>query len=51
MGRFGDKVREARLKWFEHAPRKNAGNIGRRMLTSCQERGNAEGLKGGLWMQ
>ena len=33
VGRFGEKVREARLRWFGHILRKDAGYIGRRMLT------------------
>ena len=32
MGRFGEKAREARLRWSGHARRKDGGNIGRRML-------------------
>ena len=32
MGRFGEKVREARLRWFGHVLRKDAGCVGRRML-------------------
>ena len=31
--RFGEKVREARLRWFAHVLRKNAVYIGGRMLT------------------
>ena len=33
VGRFGEKVREARLRWFGHVLMKDAGYIGRRMLT------------------
>ena len=33
VGRFGEKVREARLRWFGHVLRKDAGYIGRRILT------------------
>uniref|UniRef100_A0A3Q3JMD5 YjeF N-terminal domain-containing protein n=1 Tax=Monopterus albus TaxID=43700 RepID=A0A3Q3JMD5_MONAL len=29
---FGDKVREARLRWFGHVQRRDSGYIGRRML-------------------
>ena len=32
VGRFGDKVREARLRWFGHVHRSDAGYIRRRML-------------------
>ncbi|KAI5088777.1 hypothetical protein C0J45_21349, partial [Silurus meridionalis] len=32
VGRFGDKVREARLRWFGHVQRRDMGCIGRRML-------------------
>ena len=31
--RFGEKVREARLMWFGHLLIKDAGYIGRKMLT------------------
>ena len=34
VGRFGEKVREARPRWFGHVLRKDAARcIGRRMLT------------------
>ncbi|KAI5086783.1 hypothetical protein C0J45_23013, partial [Silurus meridionalis] len=32
VGRFGDKVREVRLRWFGHVQRRNMGYISRRML-------------------
>ena len=32
VGRVGDKVREARLGWFGHVLRRDAGYVGRRML-------------------
>ena len=32
VGRFGEKVREARLRWFGHVQRSDTGYIGRRML-------------------
>ncbi|KAK3570391.1 hypothetical protein QTP86_019262 [Hemibagrus guttatus] len=32
VGRLGDKVREARLRWFGHVQRREGENIGRRML-------------------
>ena len=32
MGRFGEKTREARLRWYGHVLRKDDGYIGRRML-------------------
>ena len=31
-GRLGGKAREARLRWFGHAQRRDSGDIGRRML-------------------
>ena len=31
MGRFGEKTREARLRWYGHVRRKYDGYIGRRM--------------------
>ena len=51
VGRFGQKTREARLRWFGHVRRKDDGHIGRRMLRmelpGKRKRGNQ---KGGLWM-
>ena len=32
VGRFGEKTREARLRWYRHVLRKDDGHIGRRML-------------------
>ena len=32
VARFGNKVREARLRWFGHVQRREEDNIGRRML-------------------
>ena len=32
VGRFGEKTRGARLRWYRHALRKDDGYIGRRML-------------------
>ena len=32
VGRFGEKTREARLRWYGHVLRKDDGYIGRRML-------------------
>ena len=32
VGRFGEKTREARLRWYGHLRRKDDGYIGRRML-------------------
>ena len=52
VGRFGEKTREARLRWYGHVLRNDDGCIGRRMLRmNCQERGNRECQKGGLWMR
>ena len=31
-GRFGEKTREARLRWYVHIRRKDDGYIGKRML-------------------
>ncbi len=33
VGRFGEKTREARLRWYGHVRRKNDVYIGRRMLS------------------
>ena len=32
VGRFREKAREARLRWYGHVRRKDDGCIGRRML-------------------
>ena len=32
MGKFEEKTREARLRWYDHLRRKYDGYIGRRML-------------------
>ncbi|MFY0383422.1 hypothetical protein ACOMIB_19320 [Bacillus sp. YIM B13582] len=32
VGRFGDKVKKVRLRWFGHVQRRDMGYIGRRML-------------------
>ena len=32
MGRFGEKTREARLRWYGHVLRKDDGYIGKRVL-------------------
>ena len=32
VGQFGEKTREARLRWYGHVRRKDDGYIGRRML-------------------
>ena len=49
VGRFGEKKREARLRWYGHFQRKDDGYIGRRMLR-MELSGNGEGQKAGLWM-
>ena len=52
VGPFGEKTHQARLRWYGHVRRKDDGYIlgeGCRGW-SCQERGNEEGQKGGLWM-
>ena len=47
VGKFGEKTREARLRWYGHLRRKNDGYIGRRMLRMCcQERGHGESQSG-----
>ena len=51
VGRFGEKTREARLRWYVHVLRKDDGYLGRWMLRmELPARGNGEGQKGGLWM-
>ncbi|KAF7696815.1 hypothetical protein HF521_005233 [Silurus meridionalis] len=51
VGRFGDKVREARLRWFGHVQRRDMSYIGRRMLRmKPPEGGKEEGQGGGSWM-
>ena len=51
MGRFGEKTREARLRWHGHARRKDDGYIVRRMMR-IELPGNRKRRrpKGGLWM-
>ncbi|MCJ8736404.1 hypothetical protein PDJAM_G00257550 [Pangasius djambal] len=47
VGRLGDKVREARLRWFGHVQRREREYIGRRCWTwSCQAGGEEEGQRG-----
>ena len=49
VGRFGKKVREARLRWFGHVLSKNSGILGEVCCRwSWQERRNGEGIQGGL---
>ena len=49
VGRFGEKTREARLRWYEHVRGEDDGYIGRWMLRmELPDRGNGEGQKGGL---
>ncbi|KAK3511474.1 hypothetical protein QTP70_008953 [Hemibagrus guttatus] len=52
VGRLGDKVREARLRWFGHVQRRDSEYIGRRMLDmeGFQAGGKEEGQRGGIWM-
>ena len=51
VGTFGDKTREARLRWYGHLRRKDDGYIGRRMLRmELPAKMKREGQKGGLWM-
>ena len=51
VGRFGEKTRETRLKWYGHVWRKDDGYIGRKMLRmelpGKRKRG---GINVGLWM-
>ena len=46
MGRFGEKTREARLRWFGHVRRIDDGYIGIRILrldlTENRKRGRSE---------
>ena len=32
VGRFGENIRDARLRWYGHVRRKDYGYIGRRMM-------------------
>ena len=51
VGKFGEKTREARLRWYGHLRRKDDGYIGRRMLRmELPEKRKWEGQKGDLWM-
>ena len=51
VGTFGEKTREARLRWYGTYRGKMMGILGGGCGGwSCQERGNGEGQKGGLWM-
>ena len=51
LGRFGEKTRETRLRWYEHLRRKDDGYTGRRMLMmELPGKRKREGQKGGLWM-
>ena len=51
VGKFGEKTREARLRWYGHLRRKDDGYIGRRMLRmELPGKRKREGQKGGLWM-
>ena len=51
VGRFGEKTREARLRWYGHALGKDDGYIGRRVLRmELPGKRKREGQKGGLWM-
>lgn len=44
----GDKVREAGLRWFGHALRRDSGYT--ETLWSYQAGGKEDDLRGGLWM-
>ena len=51
VGRFGEKTREARLRWYGHVRRKKDVYIGRRMLRmELPEKRKQGRSKGGLWM-
>ena len=39
VGRFGEKTREARLRWYGHVWRKDDGYIGRREFPGKRKRG------------
>ncbi|MCJ8730181.1 hypothetical protein PDJAM_G00181210 [Pangasius djambal] len=45
VGRLGDKVREARLRWFGHVQRRESEYIGRRMLDMELQAGGEEEAK------
>ena len=48
VGRFGDEVREARLRWFGHVQRRNTEYIGRRML-EMELPGKRQGGDSWMW--
>ena len=48
---FGDKVKEARLRWYGHVQRQNAEYVGRRIYAwSHHVKGKEEDLRRGSWM-
>ncbi|MCJ8736398.1 hypothetical protein PDJAM_G00257470 [Pangasius djambal] len=50
VGRLGDKVREARLRWFGHVQRRESEYIGRRMLDmELPGRRRRGSQRGGIW--
>ncbi|MCJ8736382.1 hypothetical protein PDJAM_G00257730 [Pangasius djambal] len=50
VGRLGDKVREARLRWFGHVQRREREYIGRRMLDmELPGRRRRGSQRGGIW--
>ncbi|MCJ8736400.1 hypothetical protein PDJAM_G00257490 [Pangasius djambal] len=50
VGRLGDKVKEARLRWFGHVQRRESEYIGRRMLdTELPGRRRRGSQRGGIW--
>ena len=51
VGRVGEKIREARLRWYGYVRRKDDGYIGKGMLRmELPGKRKQEGQKRGLWM-
>ena len=51
IAKLGEKIRGARLRWYGHVKRREAGYVGRRTLEmECREEGKGEGRGRGGWM-